>query len=370
MNLFEYKGKVLQFNNFNNFLEKFSLGKKDLVITSNGIFNKYLKKYNLSSSFIFHDNYNKGEPSKEKIDKILNESKNIEYNRVIAVGGGTVLDISKLLILKNSPSCSEIFYQKKPIIKDKKLICIPTTCGTGSEVTNISIAKFNTKNTKLGISHNSLRPDYAILIPNLLVKLPFKYYMYSSIDALIHAIESFLSPNSNVITKSLSEKSIKTILKIYINIKKYGKEIRLDYLDEILMGSLLAGLAFDNAGVGAIHALSYPLGGKYHVPHGESNFIFLFEILNLYNKKSPNGDIKDLILLIGNILETNDDPLGALESLILNIFDKPNLRDYGMAVHEQESFTNLVIQTQQRLLKNNYVPLTKSDIFSVYNNLY
>jgi 4-hydroxybutyrate dehydrogenase len=222
----------------------------------------------------------------------------------------------------------------------------------------------------MGMSHQSLLPDEAILIPEFLEALPFKVYMHSSIDALIHAVESYLSPKANQITDALSIEAIQTIIEIYNTLDTVGKDQRKASFNQMLTASTLAGLSFNNAGVGAVHALSYPLGAQYHVPHGESNFQFFTEVMKTYHQKNPTGKIKNLITLIEQVFGYETDHFEQLNQLICRLIEKPNLRDYGMVKEDIELFSKRVIDTQQRLLKNNYERLTYEEIKSIYKKLY
>lgn len=134
-----------------------------------------------------------GEPSDKMMNTILKEVKGVGFDRVIAVGGGTVIDISKLFVLKGVEDVTEAFERKIPIVKEKQLVILPTTCGTGSEVTNISIAEITSKHTKMGLADDAIVADDAVLVPELLKGLPFKFYACSAIDALVHATESYVS---------------------------------------------------------------------------------------------------------------------------------------------------------------------------------
>ena len=137
---------------------------------------------------------------------------------------GTILDVAKLFALKTVSPVVKLFNKELEIVKDKELILVPTTCGTGSEVTNISILELTAINSKFGLAVDELYPDKAILIPELLAGLPMKYFATSSIDALIHSIESFTSPKGNDFTRMFSLNAMDMILKGYREIAKNGEE--------------------------------------------------------------------------------------------------------------------------------------------------
>jgi len=208
--------------------------------------------------------------------------------------------------------------------------------------------------------------------------LPFKFFAYSAIDALIHAMESYLSPKANAHTQLFSQKAIEMILNVFMGIAEHGEDYRFDHLEEMLTASNFAGVAFGNAGVGAVHALSYPLGGGYHVPHGEANYQFLTEVFKVYFEKNPDGNIRELNEILACNLNIDRELLKSdprivyqkIDDLLGQLVPKNPLRHYGMKSTEIDEFTASVLKTQQRLLANNYVPLDEGEIRKIYQALY
>ncbi|MBC2582178.1 4-hydroxybutyrate dehydrogenase [Clostridium sp. DJ247] len=376
MLLFNCRPTIHKFDTFKEFSQDFNISEDDLILTSNFLYNTVLNQLNLKCNFIFRDKHGSGEPTDKMIKSIFEEAEKLNYKRVIAVGGGSIVDIAKLLTHKNlnkNIDLYELFTKKIPFNKNKELVIIPTTCGTGSEVTNISIVGFIEKKTKLGLAIDELYADDAVLIIELLKTLPFNAFMTSSIDALIHAIESYLAPKSNPYTELYSLKAIKLILEGYLKIHKNGKEYRNDIIDTFAIASNYAGIAFDNTGVGAVHAISYPLSGKYHVSHGEANYQFLTEVLKTYYKMNGTGKIKELNTFISSILniEDNSDVIYLkIDEILGSFLPKKKLREYDMQQFEVNDFATLAVETQQRLLNNNYVPFDKAVIASIYENLF
>lgn len=146
----------------------------------------------------------------------------------------------------------------------------------------------------------------------------------------------------------------------------------------MLIASNYAGIAFGNAGVGAVHALSYPLGGNYHVPHGEANYQFFTEVFKLYCNKMPEGCIQELNRFLSEGLRQPECVscksatwvYEALDDLLANLTPRNPLRTYGMTEEDIDGFTGNVLLTQQRLLTNNYAPFTKDEIRHIYASLY
>lgn len=372
MKMLQIKPQIHQFKNVQEFVESFNVGAGDFILTHEFLYTPYLKELHLAADFLFQEKYGVGEPSDEMIDAIIQAMQRKEYKRIVAIGGGTVIDIAKLLTIKDAHYALDLFEKKVPLIKNRELVLVPTTCGTGSEVTNISIAEIKSKHTKMGLAVDELYADHAVLIPELIRGLPYKFFVTSSIDALIHGVESFVSPKSNAFTELFSLKAIETIIRGYQQIISLGPDYRLKILSDFALGSTWAGIAFANAGVGAVHALSYPLGGNYHVPHGEANYQFFIEVFRTYNNKQPNGKIKELNEFLSRVLELPDDSgvYDKLEQLLEQLLNRKSLREYGMKKEEIEIFTDNVISGQQRLLVNNYVPLSRNEIRNIFQNLY
>jgi len=364
---FKLATEIIQFDRFAEFIQAYSVGPDDLLITNEVIYNNNLREYKLDCHVLFQEKYGYGEPNDKMINQLIAEAKTLQYSRIIAVGGGTVIDISKILSLKVTDDVLDLLYGKVPVEKVKKLIVIPTTCGTGSEVTNISILEDTQAKVKKGIVHSDLFPDQAVLIPELLKSLPYKFFAFSSIDALIHAVESYLAPRSNPISELFSVKAMNLIISAYQKIVREGKDAVCSHIDEVLLASTFAGIAFANTGVGAVHALSYPLGGGYHVAHGEANYAFFTAVLNRYEQLNPTGKITDLkgILKTALGMEAGDTAIQALATLLEQIIPLKRLREYGMRQDEVDAFTDAAM-AQERLMKNNYAALTRDDVRSIY----
>ncbi|MDO4672042.1 4-hydroxybutyrate dehydrogenase [Falsiporphyromonas endometrii] len=372
MQLFKLGSVIHSFDSFADFAQEFKLGERDLVITNDFLFKPFMEKLNLPCKFIMQEKYGLGEPNDEMMNAILRDTKGTEFDRVIAVGGGTVIDISKLFVLKGlGDNVLPAFDHEIPLIKEKKLVIIPTTSGTGSEVTNISIAEIKSRHTKMGLADDAILADDAVIIPEFLRGLPFRFWAASSIDALIHAVESYVSPKANMYTRMCSCTAMDTILDVFKGVATYGEEYRYERLGDMLMAANIAGIAFGNAGVGAVHALSYPLGGNYHVPHGESNYQFFTTVFKAYLAKKPQGSIQEVNKRIANALQcTEDNVYECLDALLGKLIQKKPLREYGMKEEEVRGFAESVMVTQQRLLKNNYVDLTVDEIEAIYRSLY
>lgn len=349
------------------FAEDFKINERDLLIIGEHTYNDYFKALDTKANVVYLRAYGSGEPSDEMVDKMYADVAKLDYNRVIAVGGGSILDVAKLFALKNISPAIDLFERRLPIERDKELILVPTTCGTGSEVTNISILELKSRHTKFGLAVDELYADTAVLIPELLQSLPFKFFATSSIDAFVHAIESYLSPKATPFSEAFSIKAMEMILTGYKAIAKNGPEARLPYLKDFLMASAFAGIAFGNAGTGAVHAMSYPLGGIYHVPHGESNYAMFTGVFKTYQELNPTGKIAGLNKFLSEILECYEvEVYENIEVLFNHLITKKALHEYGVKETELMEFTDSVLEKQQRLMANNYTVLNKDTVYSIY----
>ena len=364
------KPTIYTFSTAAEFAEKFKIGKGDLIITNQYIYDPIMKPLGLKCDTLFQEKYGTGEPSDEMAEAMYADMKG-DYKRIIAIGGGTVIDISKLFALKEVSPILDLYDGKIPAVKEKELILVPTTCGTGSEVTNIAILALNSRGTKKGLAVDAMYADAAVLVPEFLQSLPFSVFATSSIDALVHAVESSLSPNGNETTRMFGYKAIEMILSGYKMIAKEGPDARIPLLQQFLIASNYAGIAFGNAGCAAVHAMSYPLGATYHVPHGESNYAMFTGVMKNYLEIKSDGEIERLISFIAEILECETkDVFEELESLLNCLILKKSLHEYGMKEEEIIEFTDSVIENQQRLLKNNFVFLDRDRMIKIYKELY
>ncbi|CAK7005580.1 MAG: Long-chain-alcohol dehydrogenase 1 [Desulfovibrio sp.] len=371
MKMLSIKPSIDLYGSCKEFAETLQINENDLVISNKYIYEPFFGSMGLKCKVLYQEEYGVGEPSDEMAEKLYADMKGGSYKRIIAIGGGTIIDIAKLYALKNVSPILDLYDRKLELIKDKELILVPTTCGTGSEVTNISILELKSRHTKMGLAADELYADSAAMIPELLDGLPFKFFATSSVDALIHAYESFLSPKSSPYTEIFAKEAIELILRGYMEIAKNGEEARKPLLKEFLIASNYAGIAFGNAGVGAVHAMSYPLGGTYHVPHGEANYALFVGVCKAYQKRNPTGKITVVNKIICDILGCKEDVVyEELEKLLNKILQRKPLREYGVTDADIKDFTENVMTKQGRLTANNYVPLDAAAVEAIYRELY
>lgn len=310
------------------------------------------------------------DPPEGMILKAVDEARAEGVDAVVSVGGGSSLDTAKLIaVLLNTDQPIEQMYGVNLVRGERlPLILAPTTAGTGSEVTPISIVTTG-ENEKKGVVSPQLIPDWAILDAELTLGLPKDVTAATGIDAMVHAIEAFTSKRlKNVVSDCLAKQAL---VLLGSNIKKacFVPEDR-DARGAMLLGSMLAGMAFSNAPVAAVHALAYPLGGHFHVPHGLSNALVLPYVLeyNLPDAEQMYAEIAPLIFEgISNIPEAEraQAMIEAFQSLGQELGMKTKLSEVGVS-HNHLPMLAEDAMKQERLLINNPREMTYDAALDIY----
>ena len=355
------------------------LGNNIFFITDSGLTNiglnkkiiDKLSKFSLVKVFDEVDS----DPSKKTLLKALNIAKNFKPTGILGFGGGSSMDIAKLVSLligteQNIENIWGVGNAKGPRLP---LVLVPTTAGTGSEVTPISIIT-QEDDQKKGVSSPIILPDLAILDPELTLNLPSDITAATGIDAMVHAIEAYTSTNqnNNPISKFLAIESLK-LLGTSIETAVFDGQ-NIEARSNMLLGSMMAGQAFANSPVSAVHALAYPIGGIFHISHGLSNSLVLPHVLRF---NSINTEACENYALLAPIifkdinLNTNtqiicNEFIDRLENLssLLNIPSK--LRDLDIPKEACVKMSKEAMK-QTRLLVNNPREVTEEDAFNIYN---
>ncbi len=362
---------VYKYDNFAEFAEEFNLGKGDLIFTNEFLYTPKIAPLNLDCDVYYQEQYGEGEPTDEMYNAVIKDLKGKDYKRVIGVGGGTVIDMAKW-VASEMPDDIVDAYKNNPTFTpkhNKELILIPTTCGTGSEVTNISMIYLTKEHTKKGLANDELYADYAVLIPDLVRSLPYDPFMFSAIDALIHAVESYVGRYHSDATQMFGRRAIEFLMTGFKAMIDDGPDARQDHMDEFVLGSNYAGIAFGTAGCNLVHAMSFPLGGMFHVPHGESNYALFTTVMKWYYEQKPDGVIKGVNHELAEILgckTEGKEVYDELESALSKLIRRKPLHEYGVTREDVETMADLVIDQQQRLLNKTYVPVDRDTIRDLY----
>ncbi|HUG62970.1 MAG TPA: iron-containing alcohol dehydrogenase [Methylomirabilota bacterium] len=290
---------------------------------------------------------------------------------VIGLGGGSSLDVAKLvaLLAPGREALKDVYGVGKARGPRLPLMLVPTTSGTGSEVTPISIVTTGAAE-KMGVVSPVLLPDIALLDPKLTWGLPAPVTAATGVDAMVHAIEAHASAsaNNNPISRALAKEALRLMIGALERAVKDGgdRAARAD----MLLGSMLAGQAFANSPVAAVHALAYPIGGHFHVPHGLSNALVLPHVLR-FNAVTAAEAYSEIAVLMFPALE----PLGAqgraqglaeeLQALSRRCGLPQRLRDVGIGDHFLPRLAADAMN-QTRLLVNNPRALTEADALAIY----
>ena len=373
MKEFSIKTEIEEYDTFEQYAAQAGLGPEDLVLCGKHTYDKYVAPLSLGTQTLFREKYGKGEPTDGMVDAILDVLREKEFNRIIAIGGGTVVDIAKIVAVEGKEDKVDDLYDHVDSLKKvHPLVIIPTTCGTGSEVTNISVINRVSKGVKMGLASSAMLADKAVMITDMLDSLPYKIFSTSSIDAMVHSVESFLSPNGCSISEIFSAEALKTIIQCWKkSVEAGGGEAWKAYAADFLKASNWAGLGFGYAGCAAVHACAYPLGSVYHIPHGQSNQLMFKDVMEKYREIRSSGKINDLEDIIGTCLGVaQSEALPALYELMDKVLKKEPLRNFGVKESDLPVFAEDVIKTQQRLLKNNYVELSEAQVLEIYKAAY
>ncbi|WP_104484066.1 iron-containing alcohol dehydrogenase [Acinetobacter indicus] len=298
-----------------------------------------------------------------------------QIDTVIGFGGGSSLDVAKIIALLAHPEQKQQLHDMYGVNQAQKprlpLILIPTTAGTGSEVTPISIVTTG-ETTKTGIVSAALYADVTILDANFTQNLPAHITAATGIDAMVHAIEAYTSKHKkNFYADMLAIQALKLLNQNLHLVLKDGNN--MEARQNMLVGSMLAGQAFANAPVAAVHALAYPLGGHFHLSHGHSNALVLTEVLK-FNAPAAKQQYAELMTLL------DPSSKGCVDGLcdlfidhMQNYLDRSGLTLKLNALNVPDNMLEQLAEDamlQTRLLQNNPRDMEKQDALAIYQAIY
>ena len=313
------------------------------------------------------------EPAVADVERVINEVGSIKYDLIIGVGGGSVMDASKLasIILGADYSLRDLLKDSSIAKKQIKTVMIPTTCGTGSEATCNAIVAIPEQESKQGIVNNCMIPDYVILDVNMIAKLPPKIIAATGVDALAHVVECFTSKKATMLSDTYAKEGA---CKIFHNIRKaYNNANDLEAKSEMMLGAFYGGVAITGSGTTAVHALSYPLGGKYHIAHGVSNAILFAHVME-FNKDGCKDRLAMLCdavypeLAVKSIDEKADYIIKEIADIVKDTNIPTSLEEFGVKPDDLDFLVQAGSQ-QTRLLVNNCKELSLDDIRYIYKKV-
>jgi alcohol dehydrogenase len=366
-------------SNLGKIISKMGLRKAFIVtdpgILAHGLMDKALS--DLNKLKISYEIFSKvtADPPEEIVLDACNRLILSKCDLVVGFGGGSSMDVAKIIAIlaKEKQTLAEMYGVDNIVGTRLPLIQIPTTAGTGSEATMVSIITTG-RNTKAGAVSRVLLADKIILDPLLTIGLPSSITAATGVDAMVHAIEAFTSKRlKNPISNMLAVEALKLMSKNIEMAVTDGQNI--DARSAMLIGAMKAGQAFANAPVAAVHALAYPLGGNYHIPHGLTNSLVLPHVLR-FNMDEASKLYSELAHVVLFDREVPQDEKQASEMLVSYFENLPKRLGLQTTLREMnipfEDLPRLAEEAmlQQRLLINNPRELNLENALEIYKQAY
>ncbi|MBQ4841076.1 iron-containing alcohol dehydrogenase [Bacillus safensis] len=314
----------------------------------------------------------KPEPTEENIEDVFHTFLRGEHDAIIGIGGGSVLDAAKILaVLKtNDQPISALVGTNLVEKRGVPTILIPTTSGTGSEVTPNAIVTFPEKELKIGMVSPHLLPDLVILDPALTLNLPKSITAATGMDAFTHALESYISNKANPFSDMFALESMRLISGSIQEAYHHGENLKAR--ENMLVGAMYGGMALTSAGTAAVHAMAYPLGGKYKISHGVANSMLLPHV-TAFNADHIIGRLEHVARAIGlagahTKQELAERVIHQIEEWTADLHIPQQLKAFGVSKEDVPALAQAASEVK-RLMDNNPKPMSVSDIEQVYMKL-
>jgi alcohol dehydrogenase class IV len=310
------------------------------------------------------------DPSRATLEAAVEIGSAASVSSVVGFGGGSPMDVAKLAayLLGSGDNLDDVWGVDIARGARLPLVLVPTTAGTGSEATPISVITCE-GGVKLAVNARPLTADWAVLDPQLTIGLPRGVTAATGIDAIVHAVEAYTSARlKNPISDALAREALRLLSDNLLTACTEPED--LEAREAMLLGAHLAGLAFSNAPVAGVHALAYPLGGLHHLPHGVSNALMLRHVL-LHNAEAARDHYAELAPIVVPSCEGEGSQARAailidkLDQLVAESGIATRLRDYGIDVSEAPTLAREAMK-QTRLLVNNPCEITEADAQRLY----
>ena len=314
------------------------------------------------------------EPSQHDVAAIVAALPSTDVDLVIGVGGGSVLDVAKLLSIlcvEGAPTLEALLAGEKPQTRTTSLL-IPTTAGTGSEATPNAILAIPEKETKVGIISPVMLPDYVALVPELTTSMPPHIASSTGIDALCHLIECFTATVSNPVSDNYALIGMK---KLFASLETtIAEPDNLEARLNMLWASYYGGASIAHAGTHLVHAMSYPLGGKYHLPHGVANAILLAPCMRLVRPAAVSKFAQAYDLLPDADTSLDDEAkshalVAYFAALVKRLKLPASLEELGIGPDHLPYLVEAALDVQ-RLMKNVPMKVGADDVRNVYLTLF
>jgi len=312
----------------------------------------------------------KPEPSIENVGPCLENGRRTNPDVIVGVGGGSVLDVAKVvaMMLRNSGKVKD--YIGADLVPNRGVPCIllPTTAGTGAEATQNALFYIPELREKKAVVSTKIIPDVILVDPELTYTAPPKLTAATGMDALCHAIESYTALNANLLSRPFSKEAIILISRSLARAVSNGDDV--DARTDMALGSLYAGIALANSGTNAVHALAYPLQGLYRIEHGVANSLLLPYVMR-FNYLGDKEKFAEVATLMGVATPETDISVAAeaaaiaCKDLSKEIGIPQHMSDVGVSFKGLEDLVEGALNVQ-RLLRNNPREITSEDIVEIY----
>lgn len=315
----------------------------------------------------------KPEPSYVQVEALLEKVSAFDFGLIVAIGGGSVMDAAKLISLLRGASYTieDLLADASIAKKQVPSVMIPTTTGTGSEATINAIVTIPEKQVKFGIVSGEMLPDLVLLDVANVKKLPKSILAASAVDALSHCVECYTSKNATTFSNDIAAIGARYIFKNIIT--AYTDPNNVEARKALLMGAFYGGVAITASGTTAVHALSYPLGGKFHIAHGVSNAILFRQVMEL-NKDviTPQlAELADFVYPDNGQADTQskaDFLIAKITAIVKEVEIPTDLGKFGVKLSDLDFLIDSALQ-QTRLLDHNMKVLSRHDVENVYRSV-
>lgn len=313
------------------------------------------------------------EPTRAMFEAVLQQARMEKIDGVLGVGGGSVIDVAKLVaaLIRGRQDVAQVFGINLLEGRELPLVCLPTTAGTGAEVSPNAILLDEEEELKKGVVSPYLVPDAAYVDPELTMSVPPSVTAATGLDALTHCIEAYANKFAHPIVDTYARQGIKLIAANLVRAVRNGAD--MEARAALSLGSLYGGLCLGPVNTAAVHALSYPLGGRFHVAHGVSNALLLPHVLRFNLAEAP-GRYADVAVALGVVRNGSD------ASTAEHGVEFVSALSHDCGVPQTLSELNIpraaipemakAAMRVTRLLKNNLRPLTEADAVRIYEAAY
>ncbi len=311
------------------------------------------------------------EPTVYQAESAVRSFRALGADAIVAVGGGSVMDVAKLASVLDTEEYSIFDLLERPEIAKKQTptLMVPTTAGTGAEATPNAIVTVPEKALKVGIVNPAMIADTVVLDAEMIRRLPRRIAAATGIDAMAHAIECYTSKKATPFSNLCAKEAFRLI---EANIEAACDDRFCDMAarESMLLAAFLAGAAITASGTTGVHALSYPLGGKYHIPHGIANAILLMPVMR-FNETACREELAEIYRAIrpeGNERDERSRAayvLSRMEAIINNVGITPSLKPYGVGPDQLDALVEAGMRVS-RLLRNNKRPILADDARVIY----